>query len=242
MFRRFRVARQLHRANISAPPLEEANYMAVIGGEERKLTHSSFNPAWLAEMGVTPGTILELGSYDGGDGYRFRKAFPDALIVSVEADPDRFQIVDANLHDSRIRVHHLAVCDSDGSIDWYPATIEGKAHGQGSLFRHSDKYRRKFSFVHQSSQPVTVAAKRLDTLCRDEGIKKIDLLHMDIEGAERLALIGLGDIRPSIIYLEMRDNFFVGAGSKAETDSLLKGMGYEMIVNLGTDRMYRFAG
>jgi FkbM family methyltransferase len=239
IFKNFFVSMQLARSNLTARPLGEASYEVFVGAEKRNLTHSSFNPAWLKEMGKTPTTILELGSYDGGDGFRFRQCFPEARIISVEADPDRFRIVRDNLKNQRISAMNFAVCDVDGEIDWFSATIEGKARGQGSLFRHSDRYKRRFSFVSQSSEPVKLAAKRLDTLCREQGIDYVDLLHMDIEGAEQLALLGLGEIRPDVIYLEMRDSFFVGAGSKKETHALLRQLGYVLVVNFWADRMYR---
>ena len=44
----------------------------------------------LSLLGYTPKTIIEFGSYDGGDGLKYKLDFPEADVISIEADPGCF--------------------------------------------------------------------------------------------------------------------------------------------------------
>ena len=226
------------RFGLSSSPLVEGSIETRLNGEKVDLAHSTFNPAWLGELGITPGVILALGSFDGGDSLRLARAFPDCRVLSVEADPDRFAVALRNLADSGVELINLAVAEVDGPVDWYPSTVEGEAHAQGSIFRHSDRYKKKFPFVSQVAKPQSIKGQRLDSLCTDKAIDGVDFLHMDIEGAEFSALQSMGEMRPKVIFLEMRDHLFVDAPGSAKTDGLLRRLGYDLVLHLGTDRLY----
>jgi 2-O-methyltransferase len=238
-FENRRINQQLRQAGLQGESLGEGQYFAEIDEKQVQLTHSSFNTSWLEDLGLNPHVIFDLGSFDGGDGLRFQQAFPSCRVISVEADPDRFKIVCQHLKSSNINIVHSAVCDTDGEIDWFSAKIEGGTHGQGSLFKQSKVYKRRYKFVKQSERPIKVPCVRIDTLCQRFDIKKIDLVHMDIEGAELLALKGLGVFRPTYIYLEMRDKLFVGGPASQETKQLLESMNYSQVLNLGPDKLYK---
>ena len=40
-----------------------------------------------------PSVIFDIGSYDGGDAVRFKKAFPGAQVYAIEASKERFEQV-----------------------------------------------------------------------------------------------------------------------------------------------------
>ena len=44
------------------------------------------------------------------------------------------------------------------------------------------------------NEGITVPAKRIDTIAAELGLEQIDLLKMNIEGAERAALLGTGQM------------------------------------------------
>lgn len=239
MFRKLRLRLRLLRQGLYSKPLKEATYQAQVGDRQLELCHSRFNPKWLRELGITPTTIVDLGSFDGGDAVRFSTFFPSSRVVTVEADPERFPLVQNNLSGSQIEVEHIAVCEQDGPIAWYSSTIDGEVNAQGSIYAHTEDYRQTFSFVKQVDKPQTVEGTRLDSLCKRLAITHVDLLHMDIEGAEYSVLRGMGAIRPQTIFLETFDNRFVGGATVADTDRLLMELGYCLVLDLGTDRLYR---
>ena len=223
---------------LKAPTRKESPYIARLNGQSVSLIGSAFQTAWLAEVTATPQVIVELGAFDGGDALRLQAAYPDCRVITVEADPARVEIVRNNLKDTAIEVVQAAICDKDGLIDWFSAEIGGETDGQGSIYKHTDFYKKSFPFVTQTDRPGQIAGLRFDSLCAAQNIAEVDLLHIDIEGAEFAALSGLGDIRPKMIYLEMQKKMFESGVTVKATELLLGMLGYELAIDLGTDRLY----
>ena len=200
---------------VQAPPLEES----FREGPGKELAGSSFNTRWLAELGIDPRVIIDAGSYDGGDAYRFQQEFPQARVVAIEAEPARQEILRRSLAGTPVTIVDAAVSDRDGVADWYTATYRGRIEAQGSLYRQTERMNRRTPDVRQADRPTRVKTVRLDTLCRDMGIAEIDLLHMDIQGAEYAALKGLGRMRPRLIFLEITKKGWIGAASPEKVHS-----------------------
>lgn len=229
-------------SGLKSPPLRERMYEVSAGGAVHSVQHSRFNMNWLGEAGITPLVLVDLGSFDGGDAWRMKQTFPNARVITVEADPDRIDIVRATLQGSDVEIFNFAACDTDGPVAWFTATVDGSTNAQGSMYRHSEAYQKRFDFVKQADAPIDVDGKRFDTFCGEAGITHIDLLHMDIEGAELSVLRSMGAVRPRLIYLEWRENAFQGHQGTASAQALLDDMGYRLLGNLGDDRLYIHAG
>ena len=241
MFAKIAARLAMKRRGLRSPPLRERLYDAQAGDRLMSLQHSRFNTNWLKEIGISPSVIVELGSYDGGDALRFRQEFPQVRMVTVEADPVRIGLVRQHLEGAGIEVHNFAACDVDGPVDWFSADINGSVEAQGSMYRHSEAYRERFTHVNQSDTPIQVEGRRFDSFCAEAGLEHIDLLHMDIEGAELAVLRSMGPVRPTLIYLEWRENSFENHDGTDTTESLLKQLGYTLLADLGDDRLYRHA-
>ena len=61
---------------------------------------------------------------------------------------------------------------------------------------------------------------------------------MDVEGAEFYALKGLGSLRPRMIFLELSEDLFNNGNRLADTHDLFVSMNYELVLDLGMDRLY----
>ena len=229
---------RLLRWGITATPLREGEYDTEIEGAPIRLSHSGFNTKWFSQLNIEPKVVLELGSFDGGDALRFARAFPNARIVTVEADPVRVEVVIKNLAHTHAEVVNNAVCLKDGPIDWYTSKIDGKVDGQGSLYQHSDEYKEKFPHIEQTTESVTVDGLRFDRLCELNNIDEIDFMHMDIEGAEFDALSSMGNIRPKLIFMEMLPNYFEKVEGGKAIEKLLASFGYTLVARLSQDRLY----
>lgn len=143
--------------------------------------------------------------------------FPDAKIKAFEPDPDLFALLQSNIerNDSRAEAFNVALHTSDGTMKFQP---DGKLGG-------------KLGFG-----PAEVECRRLKTLLAGE--KRIDLLIMDIEGAENTVLPDCTD------QLYKVENLFVEWHSPEKTVqelsellNLLKqsGFRYRLNNNLGTE-------
>ncbi|MFN3643864.1 MAG: FkbM family methyltransferase [Gemmobacter sp.] len=228
----------LAHAGLRAPPLDERMVTMDTPQGPRSLVRSAFNPAWLAEAGIAPGVIVDLGAFDGGDALRLARAFPAARVVTVEADPTRHALVAAMLEGTGVAVVHAAACETDGPVPWYPAAVGGVVDSQGSLYRRSARAQRMHGFVQQAATPVAVPGLRFDTLMARFGIGRVDLLHMDIEGAEGAVIRSLGPHRPAMIFTEARSGYFENGQSAGDTHRALRMLGYARAMRLGVDSLY----
>ena len=226
--------RKSHIRLVRAPALAEGYFTTALGNT---LAHSSFSIDWLAEAGVDPTVIVDVGSFDGGDAYRFKTAFPEARVIAVEADPFRAGIVRNSLDGSGAEVLEYAVQQVDGPVAFYVATIAGEPSAQGSIFKLTEKEAAKRHSIQQSDVATTVQGRRIDSLVADLGITEVDLLHMDIQGAEYEALLGLGVIRPRVLFLEV-DAQYEGVKPASALHALVADMGYWLAAELPGDRLY----
>jgi FkbM family methyltransferase len=122
-------------------------------------------------------TIVDLGSNVGFSVLYFRERFPQARIVAVEPDPDAFARLRENTADlDRIELINAAVADRSGSATLY----QGAESWATSLTAGPDRERR-----------LTVRTTTLAEL--GSGLSgTIDLLKLDIEGAEVPVLLSSG--------------------------------------------------
>jgi FkbM family methyltransferase len=232
----------LARAGLRAPPLREAVVAMTTPAGPRRLVRSAFNPAWLAEAGVVPRVIVDLGAFDGGDALRLAAAFPAARVVTVEADPTRHALVVATLAGTAVEVVQAAACDRDGPVAWFVARVGGAVDSQGSLYRRTAAAGRMHRFVQQADTTVSVPGLRFDTLMNRLGIAAVDLLHMDIEGAEAAVVRSLGPHRPAMIFTESRSGYFENGNAATELHARLVGLGYRRAMRLGVDALYLAPG
>ena len=122
------------------------------------------------ELRAPARAILDCGANVGFASHYFAERHPEAQIVAVEADPTTFERLASNVagHD-RITPVHAALSDADGTATFYSAATSMSS----SLTRRD-----------AGQQEVSVPAITLSTLLRETGIDRVDVLKLDIEGAE----------------------------------------------------------
>lgn len=138
----------------------------------------------LATIGRSaPGTIFDVGANVGGWTVVAREHAPGAEIHSFEIVPATAQRLRANVGSlPRVRVNDFGLADSGTTltISFFPHATE--LSGIDPLAEHGDAER------------VEARVERGDAYCREHGVETLDLLKLDVEGAERLALEGFGDM------------------------------------------------
>lgn len=219
---------------VKAAPLPDRTFFGPNGHE---LYASAFNPEWFAELGVVPSTIVDVGSFDGGDALRLQNALPMAKVITIEADPDRANLVREALHGTSIEVIECAVLEKDRDAKFFRTAIDGVASSQGSLYKFDDTSKVELAHIEQQETPLIVRGRTIAGLLRERGIEAVSLLHMDIQGAEYDALKGLGAARPRLIYLEV-DAHYHGIKGSGDIDAMLRGWGYKLAADFVSDRLY----
>jgi FkbM family methyltransferase len=120
-------------------------------------------------------------------------------VYAVEALPTTRKLLEENiaLNDARnIKVIPFALLDKTGEVKFYGST-DGNIGGSS------------LSAQGQKGKPVIVEGKTLDSLLTDGTIEKCDVMKMDIEGAEILALRGMKNLfanhKPRAVMIEVAD-------------------------------------
>jgi FkbM family methyltransferase len=129
-------------------------------------------------------TIVDLGSHVGVSVLWFRAQYPDAEIVAVEPHPETFRRLQANVgHLPRVHLVQAAV----GSTD-----------GPRALFASDESWAASLLPQPALDRVGQVTCRRLDGLLVELGLESIDVLKVDIEGAEHEVLstfAGLARVR-----------------------------------------------
>lgn len=119
--------------------------------------------------------ILDCGANIGVETLRFRMHNPYAEILAVEADPDNFAILKSNCRDSkRVTALHAAVWSSDTEL----------------FLRKSPDGNPESSSVNTEANGFAVPAYSIESLMRLRGWSEIDILKLDVEGAEHAIFSG----------------------------------------------------
>jgi FkbM family methyltransferase len=133
-------------------------------------------------------TVFDVGANIGYVAHDFTKRWPNASITCFEPTPETFERLRANVGDlARVTCVQAAVADHDGTATFH---VDNKAFGGGanSLLDHAAEF--ALTAPRHDYRPIEVPAVRLDTYCEQQGIDHVDLLKLDIEGAEPLAIRG----------------------------------------------------
>ena len=117
-------------------------------------------------------TIVDCGANIGIASLYFASAYPAARIYSVEADPENFAMLKLNtMSEPRIvPIHGCIVSEPQATV-----AFDNRGPGWSCKVGQSD----------QISGQIEVTAITLDALLTNYSIVHVDLLKMDIEGAER---------------------------------------------------------
>lgn len=182
--------------------------------------------------------IFDVGAHRGETAARYRALFPGALIHSFEPYPVSFEAIRAAfISDPRVVPHNVAVAATTGSA----RLRVNRASVTNSLL---DSDRRGSDYwganLFDTTQEIEVKTLALDDFCRDERIEHIDVLKIDVQGAEYAVLEGARGLLDrhavDFIYLEMiMAPSYVGQRKYHYYLTSLDARGYELfdLFNLG---------
>jgi len=134
------------------------------------------------------GTIFDVGANRGQTAREYHRRFPKATIYSFEPFPDSYrQLTAACAGLERVITRPLAVCDRPGTRQFFcneRSTMNSVLpfDGQAHKFINPEKT--------ATGSTIDVEGVTLDDFCTAGKIAHIDILKMDIQGSELLALRG----------------------------------------------------
>lgn len=148
-------------------------------------------------------TIFDVGACECLDSVRYRQLFPASTVHSFEASPKniaRAKEVLERYNCGNIVLNSVAVSDAEGEVDFFSSdgAPEKKMNDRnwdygnksGSILAPDiDKIQTVWSWLKFRKSEI-VLCTTLSTYCQENGINKIDLLHLDVQGAELKVLEG----------------------------------------------------
>lgn len=163
---------------------------------------------------LQPGAlVLDFGANRGDFARQLTERF-DVKCYSVEANPDLFSQIRKR---DRVNLNNYAIAGTDAPVTFY-------------LSENCEMSSVNQAVAKTNQRPVTVPGKTLASFLADHSIQSVDLLKLDIEGAERMMFDAASDDllqRISQITIEFHD--FLNAYPASEVDRMagrLKSIGF----------------
>lgn len=155
--------------------------------------------------------IFDVGAHHGESVVYFKALFPKATIYSFEPDPDSFDVLSTSPTEG-VSYFNLALSDVDGTASFYRnkishtnSLLKVNLNSKDSIGIADATARNDTQYFEGFNEEVKVASTRLDSFTKQYLIGQIDLLKIDVQGAECRVLAGGKAIlrNTSVIVLEI---------------------------------------
>lgn len=145
---------------------------------------------------------------------------PTGKVFAVEAGHAAFAMLSRNIDENQftqVKVLHMAAWDTETTLHLGGVRVD--MLGWGKVQQEAD------------AQTEAVPARRLDAVLSELGCTKVDVIKIDIEGAEIKALQGLEGLfknhMPRLVYCEVANNHDLYGGTATDLVRFFSGRGYQ---------------
>ena len=162
--------------------------------------------------------IFEIGVHIGKDTERIKELTGSNFIYGFEPDPRNIKILEERNRLSIFKkFYDCALSNIDGESIFYlssghpPEVYKDPDMNKEWSASNSLKVPKNHLDIHRwckFDERLNVKTSRLDHVCNDIGLNKIDLVWMDVQGAEDLVIEGMGEFKNNIrfIYTEYNND------------------------------------
>jgi FkbM family methyltransferase len=172
--------------------------------------------------------VVDAGANRGAFTDAFLRLHQPERIVLVEAIPDLAMKLQARFQgDRRITVVSAALSDRNGEAQFEINRSEASSSLLPIDPRNSAWFGRDLSVANS----ITVVTLTLPELMNRQQLERVDLLKLDLQGAERLVLSGGAEVldRVGVIYTEVFfERLYAGAWLFWELNEFLSGRGFKL--------------
>jgi 2-O-methyltransferase len=157
--------------------------------------------------------ILECGGADGSDSVQLSQTFPAGMVVSIEASPREYEILSSRTATySNIKAFNMALSDHDGHEVIY---ILKRDIGQNSILEPASGELKDYDRWE-------IPCSTIDSLAKRNNLDRIDMMWLDMEGAELQALRNAEEIlrTTSVVYTEVSPSGMKGHKNACTYDDL----------------------
>jgi FkbM family methyltransferase len=179
-------------------------------------------------------TCFDVGANSGIFSYFLKKRYNNAEIHCFEPSPELIKCIELNLNRfNNIHIKNQAICDVSGSVNFY---VNKASQQTNSLIIDSVT-----PFCEEGSMDmISVDSNTLDRYCIQNNIDSIDVLKVDIQGAEKSLLRGAKDILNNV-NLSIFEISFLDADIFETSEILLNNFNKYKVINdvkMGADIIF----
>ena len=207
---------------------------------------SSFNLNWINQFNLNKSNlvIFDIGAHNFSDSINFKRNFPNASVYAFEADTINVEKYGKNAEANGVKVVNLAVSDKNGEATFYNSeTMNGVEWTcSGSLMKPILKEGTNEEATHggllYNAEGYLVKTIKFETFCDDNKVVP-NVLHIDVQGAEKAVMSAIGKYRPEIVFAETCEfDTYETNTNLQEFDGLMLSLGYEIKQRLDYDTLY----
>jgi FkbM family methyltransferase len=173
-------------------------------------------------------SLIDVGAYNGGFTASIEKYCGVSQAVLVEPIPTMAQELSVNFSHPKYKVFSLALAEKEG-IQSFEVN---EAEFTSSLLKIK-KEMPEFSHVHLgTTKVINCQTSTVDRLFQEANLKTLDLLKIDVQGAEHLVLSGAGDSLPHIHMIWTEFSFkplYENSSTFIEIYEMLNSAGFKMM-------------
>ncbi len=177
--------------------------------------------------------IIEGGSLDCMGGLILAEDFPNAQIYCFEPNPLQKAICQVNA-DKHPNIHFIpkGLTNENCTRDFYSVDARRNGNiGVSSLFPFDDNFRNWHTWWHLPPTPIECV--NLYSWCQEQEIPHIDIIDLDIQGAELPCLYGMGDYIQNLKAIKIEVNltpyYLGGQADYKEIDKFMGGVNFQKI-------------
>lgn len=125
-------------------------------------------------------TILDIGAYTGETVYKYVNTFSNAYVYAFEPFPDSFEKLVSTSKGMPVKPFNYAFSDNVGKMKLY-VNADPSCN---SIFPRVTGSKKYYSKKAENIGHIEVCTTTIDHFCNEQKISFIDILKIDVEGAE----------------------------------------------------------
>ena len=132
-------------------------------------------------------TVIDAGASIGKTSKQFTEIFPNANVHAVEPYPPFFKLLkNESSKNKKIKVHNFAFSNSNG----FKSLTVNNSEGTNSLLPTSKNSQHFYGDLLTTNDKIEVKTFTLDSFLESQNLKYVDVLKLDLQGYELMALQG----------------------------------------------------
>ncbi|MEG4583368.1 FkbM family methyltransferase [Microcoleus sp. MON1_C5] len=178
------------------------------------------------QYSIEPRGVIHVGAHEGTEITAYQQMGAQKVLF-VEANPAVFERLQANLTGMPdVRSVNCAISNQNGTINLHVTSFD-----QSSSILQLKHHQEIYPHITETHQ-ITVQSKTLDTLLKEQELNPSDfnILNIDIQGAELLALQGATNWLKSVELINTEVNYeelYEGCALIDQLDEFLEGHGFQ---------------